>query len=323
MDRVRAMTGNPRVMRLLAPASADNFDEQGYLRANPDVARAVASGQCPSGRVHFDHFGLVERRLLRLPVPEPMRRHKRARFMPLLREGLPHRDDGLVLDYLDDGLREAFGVVATDNISEHEYDARALALIDRHADGVVLDCGAGQRNVYHDNVVNYEIVAYDSTDIIGVAECLPFRDGSIDAVLSLNVLEHVKDPFTAARELIRVLKPGGELMCVAPFLQPLHGYPHHYYNMTREGLLALFAPLQDSRLEIYGAMQPLWALNWFLASYKAGLPESERERFERLTVADLLRDPRELETDPLVLELSEAARTELASAHALFARKPG
>lgn len=38
---------------------------------------------------------------------------------------------------------------------------------------------------------------------------LPFRDGSLDAVLASHVLYHVADPPTAVREIHRVLRPGG------------------------------------------------------------------------------------------------------------------
>ena len=87
-----------------------------------------------------------------------------------------------------------------------------------------------------DNVVNYEIVDYDTTDVIGLGDTLPFNDCVFDAVISIAVLEHVRYPFACAAEIVRVLKRGGELECSVPFLQPLHGYPHHYYNMTSQGL---------------------------------------------------------------------------------------
>jgi hypothetical protein len=40
-------------------------------------------------------------------------------------------------------------------------------MIARCSDGLVLDCGAGLRDIYFDNVVNYEIVDYDTTDVRG------------------------------------------------------------------------------------------------------------------------------------------------------------
>jgi predicted SAM-dependent methyltransferase len=91
-------------------------------------------------------------------------------------------------------------------------------MIARHADGILLDCGAGQRNVYHDNVVNCEIVDYDSTDLTGISEKLPFKDSTVDGVISIAVLEQVRDPFASAAEMVRVLKPGGDIACEVPFL---------------------------------------------------------------------------------------------------------
>ena len=46
----------------------------------------------------------------------------------------------------------------------------------------------------------------------GVAEALPFRAGSFDAVYLDWVVEHLPDPVGATREIARVLKPGGRLM---------------------------------------------------------------------------------------------------------------
>jgi SAM-dependent methyltransferase len=311
---------NALPLRVIADES--NYDEAAYLRGNADVAREVAAGRCASGRAHFDAFGRIEQRDLRMPIPASWKQAKLARVRPLLRAEIECVESTECLNCLSAELAEEFGIIATENVSSHGYDHEALGLIERHRDGLVLDCGAGLRDTYYRNVVNCEVVAYDTTDVLAVAERLPFADESFDAVLSLNVLEHVKDPFQAARELMRVLKPGGQLMCVAPFLQPLHGYPHHYYNMTRQGIDNLFTGLLERRIEVYGAMKPIWALNWFLMRYHAGLPLESRERFATMTVAELMAAPELLELDDINLGLSVEACTELASAHALFGRKP-
>jgi len=36
------------------------------------------------------------------------------------------------------------------------------------------DAGACKKRAYYDNVVNLEIVPYDTTDVLGVGEVLPF-----------------------------------------------------------------------------------------------------------------------------------------------------
>jgi hypothetical protein len=80
------------------------------------------------------------------------------------------------LDFLTPQLRRDFAVVDTDAVSNNEYDADALGLIEKHCEGVVLDCGAGRRRVYYENVINFDIVHYDTTDVRGAGEVLPFND---------------------------------------------------------------------------------------------------------------------------------------------------
>lgn len=45
--------------------------------------------------------------------------------------------------------------------------------------------------------------------VMGDALRLPFRDGSVDIVLSTGLLEHFGDPAPVVREMVRVLRPGG------------------------------------------------------------------------------------------------------------------
>ena len=251
------------------------------------------------------------------------RKKKLDRVRPFLRSEPLGQTDAGAFDFLSPEVRQKFGVIDTDNVSAHGYDRYARELIESHSDGLVLDCGSGLRSEYLINVINYEIVAYLSTDIIGVAEELPFADNTFDVVLSLNVLEHVRNPFKAASELIRVLKPNANLYCVVPFLQPLHGYPNHYYNMTAAGLKNLFSDRLDIRDHfVYKSGKPIHALRWILQSWKDGLEsEQTREKFLEMKVKDLLHDPyKQLEQD-YVKELSKEKDFELACTTSLIARK--
>jgi SAM-dependent methyltransferase len=232
-----------------------------------------------------------------------------------------------VVDFLTRQTASEFGADATDAISSWGYDERVEHLLKDRPDGLFLDCGAGLRHQLHPRIINYEIVDYTSTDVIGVGEKLPFADASFDGVISVAVLEHVQDPFRCAAELYRVLKPGGRIFAAVPFLQPLHGYPHHYYNMTSDGLRRLFPQAEVLEQAVPQTCHPVESLRWFLLSYCRGLPEAERRSFERMTVKDIMALPRAEELArhpvPVVQALSKEACFEIASATCLTARKPG
>ena len=93
--------------------------------------------------------------------------------------------------------------------------------------------------------------APDATVLVGDAEdTLPFPDGSFDAVVCTEVLEHLSHPDRALRHIARVLKSGGVLIGSTPnhspiwrlrFLSSTHysNEPFHHEYRRRE-LMALF-----------------------------------------------------------------------------------
>jgi SAM-dependent methyltransferase len=247
------------------------------------------------------------------------------RIHSLLRWDLPFTKDlasGGKVNFLTQSLRDETRIVDTDNVSSWPYDAQIVALLEEFAGGIILDCGAGRRQVYYENVVNYEIVDYDTTDVIGVGEHLPFHDNSFDAILSLAVLEHVRDPFQCANEISRVLKPGGKLFCTMPFLQPLHGYPHHYFNATHQGLRCLFEDRLDiEKVSVPFGLHPIFALQWIAQSWANGLMDKAKQEFLDMRIGEVLADPASQADKPFVAELSEAKVFELACGNLIEARK--
>jgi ubiquinone/menaquinone biosynthesis C-methylase UbiE len=315
-----------REIALDVPVTHGNFEEKAYLCANPDVMAAVEQGIVASGRVHFESAGWNEGRRIRvLDGVVAMRRRKMERIRPLVRRDLPFTEDrasGGKLDFLVPSLRNEARITATDNVSSWPYDAAITALLAEVPDGNILDCGAGKRPVYYENVVNYEIVDYDTTDVIGVGEHLPFHDNSFDIVLSLVTLEHVQDPFRCADEISRVLKPGGKLYCTMPFLAPLHGYPNHYFNATHQGLRRLFEHrLAVERMSVPFGFHPIFALQWITSSWADGLTGTTKHEFLDMRVRDLLADPVSQAGKPFVAELGEAKCFELACGNVIEARK--
>ncbi len=252
------------------------------------------------------------------------KQEKLNRIRTIIREDLTYLESNQNFNFLSQELREKYNIVDTENVSSNNYDPIALSIIEESKDGLVLDCGAGKRSYYYENVVNFEIVPYDTTDVLGVGEELPFQDNVFEAVFSLAVLEHVKDPFQCAKEIARVMKPGGKLYCVVPFLQPLHGYPHHYYNMSIEGLRNLFADkLCIQKQEVIASGLPIWALSWILNSWAGGLHGKTKEDFISMKISDLLDNPVNYLGQDFVTELSAEKNIELACTTALIATKTG
>lgn len=81
-----------------------------------------------------------------------------------------------------------------------------------------------------------------------------FQDEEFDAVWCCAVLEHVRDPFKAAREIARVTKIGDEIWIEVPFVQPyhptgtLHTHGGDFWRFTPEGILELFPDFESIAL---------------------------------------------------------------------------
>lgn len=104
--------------------------------------------------------------------------------------------------------------------------------------GDVLDFGGGEKADYRPwlNCSRYLSVNIDSTMrptwLIKTGGPLPCESNSIDAIISLNTLEHVYNPYFVLREMHRVLKDSGELIISTPFLYPIHGHPDDFFRPT-------------------------------------------------------------------------------------------
>jgi SAM-dependent methyltransferase len=135
----------------------------------------------------------------------------------------------------------------------------------------VLDAGAGQcryasvflrhRYVALDITVGDSSWDYSQLDIRGDLENLPIASSTIDAAISIVVLEHVREPQEAMREIARVLRPGGRFLIVVPNQWEVHQAPHDYFRFTRYGLEHL---LVKSGLRIQ-KLEPIGGFFWLMS----------------------------------------------------------
>ena len=79
-------------------------------------------------------------------------------------------------------------------------------------------------------------------------------DQRYDWVISTAMLEHLEDPWKAAREMFRVTKPGGFLYVSVPFSQIVHYEPRYrdYWRFTPMGLGTLFPGTRVHEVEAWG-----------------------------------------------------------------------
>ena len=144
---------------------------------------------------------------------------------------------------------EESGLVGMRNQSAREHWLEnALAQVP--AGGRILDAGAGELKYKplcsHLEYVSQDFAQYDGQgdglglqmgkwdqsklDIISDITDIPEPDNSFDAVMCIEVIEHVPYPVQAIQELARLLRPGGVLILTAPFNSLTHYAPYFYYS---------------------------------------------------------------------------------------------
>lgn len=114
----------------------------------------------------------------------------------------------------------------------------------------ILDAGAGElqykRFCQHLNYVAQDFGEYNGEgntnglqtgtwdnsklDIISDITKIPEDDASFDAIMCIEVFEHIPEPIKAIEEFSRLIKPGGTLIITAPVSSLTHFAPYYFYN---------------------------------------------------------------------------------------------
>jgi SAM-dependent methyltransferase len=199
---------------------------------------------------------------------------------------------------LSEPLREFVAELPWERESIVDWVARTAAELPPGAR--VLDVGAGDAP-YRELFAHAEYVTSDwansvhegaaSADIVASADELPVADESFDAVLLLQLLEHVPEPGRVLAEAHRVLRPGGLITVTAPLVWELHELPHDYFRYTGPGLEHLLSRagftniVVEPRNDAFTTLAQLMTnVSWALGRAPDGLDERREQ------AAAMLRD---------------------------------
>lgn len=112
--------------------------------------------------------------------------------------------------------------------------------------GILYDLGAGEspyQEFFLMHAVEYVSVdwagSYHETNADITADlnvALPVSSGVADTVVSMSVLEHIREPQVMINETFRILKNGGMFIFQVPWQWWIHEEPYDYYRYTPYGL---------------------------------------------------------------------------------------
>jgi SAM-dependent methyltransferase len=127
---------------------------------------------------------------------------------------------------------------------------KQISLLSR--EDLILDVGAGRGDfvdLFQDRkYLALDVYPYPEVDIVcDLTLTNPFRDASFDAIVLMNVLEHVYDTHALLFTLAKMLKAQGTLILAIPFMVKMHQVP---LDFTRYTHFALERLGKDHGLEI-------------------------------------------------------------------------
>jgi SAM-dependent methyltransferase len=138
------------------------------------------------------------------------------------------------------------------NYLYRRIDPSPYALIPRNA--VIFDIGSkGERGRYafgvppeDAEIVCVDIVPGPHVDLVADAHDMHMvAENSVDCVLSVSVLEHVRYPHKVVAEIRRILKPGGIVYLNIPFVFAFHGDPDDFYRFSCNGIRILCEDFEE------------------------------------------------------------------------------
>ncbi|MFO0972718.1 MAG: methyltransferase domain-containing protein [Phycisphaerae bacterium] len=173
-----------------------------------------------------------------------------------------------------------------------EVYRRLFAWIDRQlAPGprtIELGGGAGHLLSHRPDIVVSDIVPSPYVALVADAMALPFAAGSIDNLVMIDVLHHLPRPQRFFAEAQRVLRPGGRVVMVEPYISPLS---RAVFALAHPEPVDLHAdPLPDGDAPAFEATGPFSSNQAIPTLIFRRQPARFAARFPRLAVRAAVRD---------------------------------
>jgi len=199
-----------------------------------------------------------------------------------LTEYLDARAPDLVVD--KNSIWRSFIPKASINLSSERMLSLFNELLISIPDATVLVVGGGNQRSWLDkrfaannfNIIYTDIDVDANVDIFCDGHDLPFIDGSIDAIITTAVLEHVLYPERVAEEISRVLKIDGLLYSELPFMQQVHEGAYDYTRYTFSGHKRLFN--QFTQIDAGMVAGPGTALVWSIENFVLAFFKGSKKR---------------------------------------------
>jgi SAM-dependent methyltransferase len=122
-------------------------------------------------------------------------------------------------------------------------------------DGVIIELGAG--GDYYKRYMEPEQKyltsnLYSGCDLQLDMTRLELDDNSVDGLVSVFALEHLYNFESVFKEMQRVLKPGGRMAIIAPFMYYYHAAPEDFFRFTQSAMNRLLASTTILRCQPLG-----------------------------------------------------------------------
>lgn len=95
------------------------------------------------------------------------------------------------------------------------------------------------------NSITFDADKHWNPQIVGDITRTNFHDNTWDAIVCVQVLEHVKNIWESPKEMSRILRPNCYAIVDTPFMYPYHAEPPSfgdYWRLTKDGIRVLFEP---------------------------------------------------------------------------------